>query len=106
MKYHSGAYYTPVTGRYTQKNEDGTNRIRPSYGEYLSAQLPDYFSLNVKISKTKYFKNDKSLEFSFEIMNLTNNKNIDEVQYNDDYTEKEYVGGMPIMPWFDVTYRF
>ena len=106
IKYHSGAYYTPVIGRYQYTDSDGTTRWRPTYGSYLSGQLPDYFTLNLKISKTKYLSYDRSLEFSFEIMNITNHSNIDGIRYNDDYTEKEYESSMPLLPWFDVTYRF
>jgi len=103
VNYHSGAPFTDVVGTYL---EDGTGRIRPLYEEPFRSRLPDYFTLNIKIAQEIKYADNTSFEWSFEIMNLTNNKNISSIRYNDDYSEKEFVTGLPLIPWFDVTYRF
>jgi len=54
----------------------------------------------IKLSKSE------SLEWSFEIMNLTNNENVSGINYDEEYNVVGYKTQLPILPWFDVTYRF
>jgi len=102
-KYHSGKPYTEIIGTYTDTVVDG--RVRPIYGESNAARLPDYFTLNVKIAQQIKFENS-ALEWSFEIMNLTNHENISDIRYDDDYNEIGYYKQLPLLPWLDITYRF
>ena len=101
LNYHSGKPYTKVIGTYS---DDG--RIRPIYEDPFNSRLPDYFSLNVKIAQEIKFANNESLEWSFEIMNLTNHENISDINYDDNYNITGYAKQLPLLPWFDVTYRF
>ncbi|WP_428738016.1 TonB-dependent receptor plug domain-containing protein [Sulfurimonas sp.] len=103
LNYHSGAPYTKVIGTYT---ESGSGRVRPIYGDPFSSRLPDYFSLNLKISQEIKYPDKSSLEWSFEIMNLTNHENISDIKYDDNYNEIGYYKQLPLLPWFDVTYKF
>ena len=101
LDYHSGAPYTKVIDTY---NDNG--RVRPIYEDPFNTRLPYYFSLNVKIAQELKLSKNQTLEWSFEIMNLTNHKNITEINYDDNYNEEGYAKSLPILPWFDVTYRF
>jgi len=103
LNYHSGAPYTDVVGTYA---ETGTGRTRPIYGELFGSRLPNYFSLNLKIAQEVKFANNSSLEWSFEIMNVTNNENVSSIKYDDNYNKEGYVKQLPLLPWFDLTYRF
>ncbi len=99
-QYHSGIAYSEVIDTYSDEG-----RIRPIYGETYGARLPDYFSLNLKIAQQLKFAHSE-LEWSFEIMNITNHENITDIRYNDDYTIEGYNQGFGLTTWFDVTYRF
>ena len=101
MNYHSGTPYTKVIGTYIDNG-----RVRPIYEDPFSSRLPDYFSLNVKIAQQIQLSKNESLEWSFEIMNLTNHENVSEINYDDNYNETGYAKQLPLLPWFDVTYRF
>ena len=103
LNYHSGAPYTAVIGT---KTEGGTGRVLPIYETPNSSRLPDYFSLNIKIAQEFKFASESSLEWSFELMNLTNHENISGIRYDDNYEEVGYYKQLPFLPWFDVTYRF
>ena len=101
MNYHSGAPYTKVIGTYA----DPTGRIRPIYETPNSSRLPDYFSLNLKIAQQLHFQESR-LEWSFEIMNITNHENISGINYDDNYNETGLAKQLPLLPWFDLTYYF
>ena len=101
MDYHSGSPYTKVIGTY-----DDSGRIRPIYEDPFNSRLPDYFSLNLKIAQEVKVTKDQTLEWSFELMNLTNHENVSEINYDDNYNEDGYSKGLPFLPWFDLTYRF
>ncbi|MGB5964086.1 MAG: TonB-dependent receptor [Sulfurimonadaceae bacterium] len=105
LNYHSGAPYTKVIGTYTDP-ADPANRVRPIYETPNSSRLPDYFSLNLKIAQQLSFSNDTKLEWSFELMNVTNHENISGINYDDDYNEVGYYKQLPLLPWFDLTYYF
>ncbi len=105
LNYHSGAPYTKVTGTYTDP-ADPTNRKLPIYDTPNSSRLPDYFSLNLKIAQQLQFSGSTKLEWSFELMNVTNHENISAINYDDDYNEVGYYKQLPLLPWFDLTYYF
>ena len=104
-KYNSGIPYTPVIGTY-ESDCSGEARIRPIYGEPFSKRLNDYFTLNLKIAQEIKLEGDTKLEWSFELMNATNNENRSDILYEDDYSIKGYVTQLPLLPWLDITYRF
>lgn len=102
-KYASGRPYTPVTGTY-EDPDDG--RVRPIYGELFSERLPDYFTLNLKVGQEIALGDGTSLTWSFELMNATDHENVSETRYDDEYRQEGYITQLPLLPWFDVTYRF
>lgn len=103
MKYNTGALYTPIIGT---KLEPVTNRVLPVRADAYSARLPDYFTLNLKIAQTIKYPDRTALEWSFELMNITNNENVLGYTYDDNYNKTGVKADLPILPWFDVTYRF
>jgi outer membrane receptor for ferrienterochelin and colicin len=102
INYHSGRLYDKVIGTYVDDNDI----IRAIYEDPYSSRLPDYFSLNIKIAQELKLSKNESLEWSFEIMNLTNHENITAITYDDNYNKDGVSKGLPLLPWFDVTYRF
>jgi len=105
LNYHSGKPYTKVIGTYVDSSGT-TPRVRPIYEDPFSSRLPDYFSLNVKIAQEMKLARGSSFEWSFEIQNLTNNENISGVNYDDNYNVTGYAKQLPLLPWFDLVYRF
>ena len=101
LKYSTGALYSPIIG-----TETVNGRILPKYGDAYSERLPDYFTLNLKIARTIKYANKRSLEWSFELMNITNHENVLGYTYDDNYNQTGVVADLPLLPWFDVTYRF
>ncbi len=102
-KYASGKPYTPIVGTY---EDPADSRVRPVYGDLFSERLPDYFTLNLKLAQEIAMKDGSSLTWSFELMNATNHENVSEIRYDDDYRQEGYITQLPLLPWFDVTYRF
>lgn len=101
LNYHSGKPYTKIIGTY-----DDNGRIRPEYEAPYSSRLPEYFSLNIKIAQEMQLLNNNLFEWSFEIMNITNHNNITSIEYDDNYNIKGNNKGLPLLPWFDLTYKF
>ena len=107
MNYHSGAPYTKVLGTIDDPNDPNPiKRQLPIYDTPNSSRLPDYFSLNLKIAQQVSFSGGSKLEWSFEIMNVTNHANISGINYDDNYNEVGYYKQLPLLPWFDLTYYF
>ncbi len=101
MKYHSGKPYTAIVGTYV----DGTGRTRPLYGEPFGERLEDYFTLNLKIAQQRRVTGGE-LEWSFELMNVTNHGNVSGIRYDENYNKVGYYEELPFLPWIDITYRF
>ena len=95
--YSSGRPYTPVVGSYT----DETGRVLPVYGELGQERLPDVHQLDIRADRTFRYNNWK-LSVFFEVQNLYARKNISGYMYNDDYTEREPVGGVPPLASFGI----
>ena len=102
LNYHSGAPYTKVVATKT----DPTGRVLPVYEKAFSSRLPDYFTLNFKIAQQFKFTESSTLEWSIELMNVTNHDNISGINYDDNYNEIGYYKQLPFLPWFDLTYHF
>jgi hypothetical protein len=106
VKYHSGTPYTQVTGTYLDESNPENIRVRPIYADPFSSRLSDYFTLNVKVGQSIKLSASESIEWSFEIMNLTNHENVSELTYDDNYNVDGASKQLPLLPWFDVTYKF
>ncbi len=100
-RYQSGAPFTPVINTYT----DVDGRIRPIYGELGSERLPSYHRLDIRISREFIFDTSKMSVF-FEIINAYNRKNISGYDYNEDYTTREPIEQLPIMPALGIQAEF
>ncbi|MBU0675021.1 MAG: TonB-dependent receptor [Proteobacteria bacterium] len=100
--YHSGSPYTPVVG-IDGTYEDGS--VRPVEGKLNSERIPDYHSLDLRAERLYFYKKWK-MNLYFEIMNAYFRKNIESYEYNEDYSEKKPVYGLPIIPFIGVRAEF
>jgi hypothetical protein len=106
FKFQSGLPFTPVTGTTTATADDNSTYIVPIYGEAFSDRLNDYITLNFKVQYTEKYSRTSRIEYSFELMNLTNNVNEIGISYSDDYSKEIRRADLPFLPWFDVSYYF
>ncbi|MDD2828045.1 MAG: TonB-dependent receptor plug domain-containing protein [Sulfuricurvum sp.] len=107
FKYSDGSPYTPIINT-ENYNYNGSTYVRPIYGEPYSERLPYTFDVDLQIAKKLNLANDKSVEFSLELMNLNAifRKNAIGINYNDSYQNVGYDEALGFLPAFHVTYRF
>jgi len=94
IRYTSGALSTPYVGALYDANG---NYHFPLFGTPNSRRLPDFFQLDVRLDKRFVFK-DWMLALYLDVQNVTNRRNVEAVSYNYDYTQQQYVTGLPILP--------
>jgi TonB family protein len=66
-------------------------------GDYNSERLPNFHALDIRIDKDINFRRWK-LTFYLDIQNVYNRKNPEATIYNFDFTEKEFLYSLPILP--------
>ncbi len=109
--YRTGPRYTPLVRGEDGKNytlattPDGTEYKIPNNGDPYSERFEDYFSLNLRLARALKLP-DSTLELAFELTNATNRDNRSGIEYDEEYEIEAYRGQMPMMPWFDVIWRF
>lgn len=94
VRYATGSPRTPVEGSFYNAAK---SRYEPLVGELNSTRLPDFFQLDVRVSK-HFDLPTSELEIYLDVQNVTNQENAEEIAYSPDYSEKRYVVGMPILP--------
>ena len=104
-RYHSGTPYTPVIGNKTVTDPDGSQRIRPVYGETNSRRLPAYHRLDLRVDRD--FVYDRFLVNGYvEVGNAYNHRNISGYDYNPDYTRRKDNLQLPLIISFGVQFTF
>jgi len=103
-RYQTGAPFTPVVGTYIAP-ADPTNRIRPIYGPIGSERLPSYHRLDLRLS-AEVWSGLQKVEFFVELINAYNAKNVSGYSYNEDYTSREPVTQLPLLPSVGIRMEF
>jgi hypothetical protein len=70
---------------------------RPIYGELNSEREPAFHQLDLRVEK-QWTISDAKLAVYLELMNATNRQNPAGVRYSYDYSKRETVSGLPILP--------
>lgn len=105
-QYRTGNPYTPVTdARPILDPRNGKLIYLPNYGEKNSERLPPYHRLDLRVSKVFRF-NSWELAVFLELLNSYNRKNLLDYNYNADYTEKNSINQLPILPYLGITAAF
>jgi len=94
FQYTSGAPYTPVTGAIFASDQ---NRYLPSYGTTNSLREPAQDQLDIRIDHYWTFQRWK-LSAYLDVSNVYMNAPVYSYQYNDNYTKRTAVTGIPILP--------
>jgi TonB family protein len=67
------------------------------FGTVSSERLPLFHSLDVRVDKAWQFANWK-LSAYLDVQNTYNNQNTEGLSYNFNFTQRQYVSGLPILP--------
>jgi hypothetical protein len=98
FRYVTGNPYTPVTGAYYNSNGD---RYTPLYGPTFGARLPSFNQLDVRLDKMWTFNRWK-LAMYLDLQNVYDAANAEGITYNFNYTIKNTINGLPILPVFGI----
>ncbi|XXX80494.1 TonB-dependent receptor [Sorangium sp. So ce134] len=93
--YRTNALFYAPTGTYTPIPFSG-----PS-----SERLPAFHQLDLRLDKSWKFKRWQ-LSAYLDVQNVYNNGNSEAIQYNYNYTARQYVTGLPILPSFGLRGEF
>ncbi len=95
VRYATGYPRTPVVGSYYDATAD---RYEPVFAQQRnSMRLPEFFSIDVRATYT-FQIDDFHGEAFLEVVNVTNNLNVEEIVYDPTYTQHGYISGFPILP--------
>lgn len=100
--YHSGNPYTPYY-KSTNQREDGT--YIPNTGETNSRRVPAYHRLDLRIERRRVYDTWKMNTY-LEVINAYNRKNVGGYEYNADYSERDSVYQLPLLPFVGVEMEF
>jgi TonB family protein len=92
----SGNPRTPVTGTILNSDADEYSAV---HGRTNSARLPVFHQLDLRIDKQWIYTQWRFSAY-LDIQNVYNRANPEEVQFNFDYSKRNYSQGLPILPIF------
>lgn len=93
LRYSTGFPRTPVIGAYYNSRRD---LYEPAFGAQNSIRVPQFVQLDARVSKRFDFERFR-LELYADIQNVTNRKNREDVVYNYNYTQRNYITGLPTL---------
>lgn len=102
LRYVTGNPNTPITGGVFDSDNDVYVPVR---GAFFSERNADFFQMDVRVDK-KWIKDEWILSAYLDIVNLTNQKNSEGVRYSYDYSQKQNIMGLPILPTLGVKGEF
>ncbi|MFT6188617.1 MAG: hypothetical protein ACJAW8_000074 [Oleispira sp.] len=99
-RYQSGQLITPVVSA-AQTNIDNPDKYVPVYGDLNSRRLPDIHKLDIRLDRNYQYKK-WNMDLYVEVLNVYNQANISGYKYNEDYTDKEDITGLPTIVSFGI----
>ena len=94
FRYATGYPRTPIVSSYYDARR---NLYEPVLGSENSIRVPDFAQLDVRIAKTVELGPSK-LELYADVQNVTDRENAEELVYNQNYSERRNIRGLPILP--------
>lgn len=95
VRYATGNPFTPLEAAYFDASSDVY--VPTAAARALSRRLQPFFQLDLRVDKRFVF-DVWQLELYLELSNATNRGNIEQVGYNYDYSAREDIVGLPILP--------
>lgn len=97
LRLASGNPITPVAGSYY---DAAAHKYVALDGAIMSERLPAFAQLDVRLDRAW-----RHWDLYIDIQNITNNENVEGVDYSTDYTQRTYTAGLPILPSIGLIYR-
>jgi hypothetical protein len=85
---------TPVVSAYFDAR---TDTYQPVFGVQNTIRIPAFVSLDLRGSKT-FTLGKTELEIYLEVQNVTDRQNPEEIVYTQNYAQRAYITGLPILP--------
>ncbi|MFA8450193.1 MAG: carboxypeptidase-like regulatory domain-containing protein [Bacteroidales bacterium] len=101
LLYREGIPYTPILGGTPEEDY-----YLPIYGDTNSMRYPDYFKLDLNVSKIFSLKNGDMFVLYFVLNNVTDRKNIDSYYYNRNFTIRKNKFFSRRSVYFGVQFQF
>lgn len=95
LRYATGNPFTPLVAGYYDAGADVY--VPRDDGARLGGRVEDFFALDVRIDKEWRFDTWRLIAY-LELNNVTNRANVEQVGYNYDYSERQDVESLPIIP--------
>ncbi|MFK7822572.1 MAG: TonB-dependent receptor plug domain-containing protein [Oligoflexales bacterium] len=104
LNYHTGDVYTPVNGAVYNA---GLNKYQPRYDENRinGERLPNWHQLDIYTSYEQLFDYSK-LKYRVGVEYISAESPAYQVTYNYDYSKKDYLEGLPPIPYFEISGEF
>ncbi|MBI3182359.1 MAG: TonB family protein [Myxococcales bacterium] len=102
IRYASGPLTTPFVGAIYDANG---NYYFPLLGPLFSRRLPSFFQLDVRLDK-RFVYERWMLSLYADVMNVTNHGNVEGVVNNFDFTQEQFLYGLPILPSLGIRGEF
>lgn len=96
-QFTTGNPYTPYDGGIWMIDEGGY--LPYATGQTNSARQPDYWAVDVRVDKLITFKHWQ-LEVFVDLLNVAHGENPEFILYNYDYTDHDWIEGLPFIPSF------
>jgi hypothetical protein len=93
FRYATGAPRTPVLGGWANLTANQSETIP---GAQNTIRIPAFYSLDARVEKGFILRRMK-LEVFLDVQNLTNRKNPEEITYSADFSQRDYITGLPIL---------
>ena len=85
---------TPVTGAFYDARGD---QFQPLFGAQNSIRIPDFVQLDARVEKSFTFRRGLQLNIFADVQNVTNRSNPEEIVYNYNFTQRDYIIGLPVL---------
>lgn len=92
LRYTSGFPRSEVVGTYYDARGD---QYQPVFGQTNGIRLPDFVQLDAMVNSSFRLGRGVALAVQVEVQNMTNRKNAEEIVYRFDFTQHDYLTGLP-----------
>jgi hypothetical protein len=98
----TGMPRTPVEGSYL---DTVTGQYQPIFGQQNSVRLPIFYALDLRVEKRIRLRSVGVVPY-LEVLNLTNHTNVEEFAYDEQFTSRSNITGLPILAVAGLSVRF
>ncbi|MCB0368502.1 MAG: TonB-dependent receptor, partial [Bdellovibrionales bacterium] len=102
FRYVTGNPFTPVSAGIFDSDNDVYLPIR---GNLYSQRYNDFHQLDLRFDK-KWILDQEIWTLYLDIQNVLNTKNPESIEYSYDYSQKDFISGLPLLPAFGIKGEF